>query len=335
VKMAIFFNNLNWIEILVGLFIWGLFATVFFHFTHGSGKYIFVSFSFFYIFLFIINPLISFFTALVAGVLLILQQRLQSKSKKKYQKAVAKFEGGGIRRGLTPPEIGAVLGIPFHRILTLVIVGLLDKRFVIIGDEHYLQIRVSDSMQTRSHSLNTEVRAALRRNSAQKLRQVLFPFEEPFLELLEQEDGKIVAEIDFSFTVKPFFQSVSDRVSGYDLNETRDYYIKMVLKYSEDGNSAGFSGIHDYREMEWKLLRLCLDDEYEVGLYELPGWFIAAEESSEKNLSNKDFTDWVIGLEEAIKSGLSQEDFKINLDKMVNENSSEILKEIIHVTYHI
>jgi hypothetical protein len=333
--MEIFFNNQNWVQILVGLFIWSLFAIVFFHFTHGSGKYIFVLFSVFYIVLFIINPLVSFFTALVAGLSLIFRQRLQSKSKKKYHKAIARFEGGGIRRGLTPPEIGVVLGIPFHRILTLVIVGLLDKGFISIGDERNLQIRVTDSMQTRTHSLNTEVRSSLRRQGAQELQQVLFPFEEPFLELLEQEDGKGIAEIDFSVTVKPFFQSVSERVGGYNLGETRDYYIKTVSKYSEGENFASFSGTRDHRDIEWKLLRVYLDDEYTLDRNEFPNWIFDAKDLSEKKLSNKALTDWVISLEEAIKSGLSPEDFKINLGKMVNENSLEILKEIIHATYHV
>lgn len=333
--MEIFFNSQNWVESIVGLFILGLFVTVFFHFTHGSGKYIFALFSFFCIFLFIINPLISFFTVFVAGLSIILRQRLQYKGKKKYQKAVAKFEGGGIRRGLTPPEIGAVLGIPFHRILMLVIVGLLDKGFVTIGDELNLQIRVSDPMQTRTHSLNTGVRATLRRQGAQELQQVLFSFEEPFLELLEQEDGKIIAEIDFSFTVKPFFQCVSERIGGYNLNETRDYYKKMITKYSESENFASFSSIHNNQEIEWKLLRMFLDEENTVGLDEYPRWLFNAKDPSEKKLSNKTLIDWIVRFEEAIKSRFSQEDFKNNLGKVMNGNASEVLKEIIHVTYHV
>jgi hypothetical protein len=190
-------------------------------------------------------------------------------------------------------------------------------------------------MRTRTHSLNTEVRAALRRQGAQELKQVLFQFEDPFLELLEQEDGKGISEIDFSVTVKPFFQSVSERVGGYDLNETRDYYIKVIRKYSDGGNSASFSGTHDHREIEWKLLRVYLDDEYSLDRNKYPNWIFDTKVSSGKNQTKKVLSDWVFNLEEAIKSGMSQEDIKINLSKMVNEYSSEFLKEITHVTYHV
>ena len=329
------FASQNWTHIFWGLFIWALFTIVFFHITKGSGKYIFALFSIVYVVLFIINPLVSFLVALITGLSLIIRQRNLSKSKKKYQKAIAKFEVGGIRRGLTPPEIGAVLGKPFHQIFTLVFIGLLEKRFVVVNDEHNLKLIVSDSMRTRNHSLNVKMRAALRRQGAQELKQVLFPFEEPFLELLEQEDGKRVVEIDFSVTVKPFYQLVSKRIGGDDLDKTREYYIKMVRKFSEGGNSASLSGPRNNREIEWKLLRMYLDDEYTFNVNEHPGWFFDSKDALVKKQSNRVLVEWVNSLEEAINSGLSQEDIKIDLGKMMNENSSEILEEIIHTTHHI
>jgi hypothetical protein len=330
--MGIIFSNQNWVQILIGLFIWVLFAIVFFHFTQRFGRYIFILFFIFYIVLFIIKPQISFCATLVAGLVIIMRERLLSKKKRKYKKAIAKFERGGIRRGLTPPEIAAVFGKPFHHIFTLVVVSLLEKGFVVIYDERGLLLRVSDSMQTRTHSLNAEKRAKLRRQGAQELKQIIYLFEEPFLELLEQENGKGIAEIDFSVTVKPFFQSVAERIGGFDLNETRDYYQRIVQKL-ESGNSKTPSDFYINRGIEWKLLGMYLDGNYTLSFHEHPKWFFDPKDASEKKQSNNTLISWITSLEEAIKSGLSLEDFY--LGKAMNENSSEVLKEIIHATYHV
>jgi hypothetical protein len=333
--MDTFFNSQFWIQILLGFFIWLSFAVCYFYLTKGIGKFTFVSFSIFYIIVFIINPVASFVIGIVSGISIFIWLGLKSRRKQKYKNTVAKFEAGGIRRGLAPPEIAAVFGKPFHQILTLIFIGLLEKGFIFIDDEKNIKLKVSYTMETRTHSLNAEKRGKLRRIGAQESKQILFPFEEPFIELLEQEEGKEIAEIDFNVTVKPFYNSVAERLGGFDLEQTREYCESLLEWIFENEKFVGPINNNRKQRIEWNLLNSYLNEKYSLELDKLPIWFLYDNHSSDKHRPNKTLVKWIYSLEDKIKSRLSQEDIRLSLDRMMNENSSEFLQEIIHSTYHM
>jgi hypothetical protein len=77
-----------------------------------------------------------------------------------------------------------------------------------------------------------------------------------------------------------------------------------------------------------------ISDGVTVDLDYHTNWFSGAKEHSENQKSDKFLVEWLQGLEEAIKSGISNEDLRINLSRMMNEISSETIKEIVHMTYH-
>lgn len=333
--MNITFDYQNWISILIGSFIWILFTIKYFQFTQGFGKSIFALFSIFYIIVFIINPLFSYVIAVVEGILLFLWQKIKSRRKQKYHKVIAKFEAGGIRRGLTPPEIVAIFGKPFHQVVSLIFIGLLEKGFLVVEDQNNVKFKVSSSMETRAQSLNTEKRAKLRREGAQVLKQILYPFEEPFLELLEQENGKSIDEIDFGVTVKPFFNLIAERLGGFDLEKTRGYYESVIRRFSENRKSAVSLSINMNQSIEWKLLNFYLDEKYSLNLNEHPNWIYQNIITSSDRKPNMMLIKWINNLEEVVKSNLSQEDLNNNLGWMLNENSSDSIEEFIHTTYQI
>jgi hypothetical protein len=270
----------------------------------------------------------------IVTLVIIAWQFFQGKEKHKYQKAIAKFEGGGIRRGLSPPEIGVILGKPFHQVLTLIIVGLLEKGFIIFHDDAHFKFRVHEQMQTRELSINASKRAEFRRRGAQKLIQTLLPFEEPFLELFEQEDGKSIDKIDFGVTVTPFFQWIAERVGGFNLDQTREYYENLLLKFSGKGDSGLYLADTFIRGIDWNLLNMYISDDFAVDLDDRPNWFSDAKGPSADNQSNPSFIEWLQSLEEAIKTGLSQDDLEINLNRLMNKISSDTIQEIVHTTYH-
>ena len=333
--MDLIFLSQNWVQILLGSIIWVLFALIFFHLTRGFGKLFFILYSILYVVLFIIDPAISFIVTIIGGVSILVWQRLKSRGKQKFPKAIAKFEAGGIRRGLTPPEITAVFGKPFHKILTLIFIGLLEKGFIAIKDADKLQLKVSASIETRAHSLNAEKRAKIRRDSAQELKQILYPYEEPFLELLEQEDGKAIDEIDFSVTVNSFYKSLAERVGGFDLDQTRDYYRKVERTSLINQDSSNYHGTKLNRQIEWKLLGKYLADETTMEYNGYPHWLSIVGEESEKKQSNIAINAWINNLEKVIQSSLSEENVALHLSRIAQENSSELLEGIIHATYHV
>jgi hypothetical protein len=187
-------------------------------------------------------------------------------------------------------------------------------------------------MRTRALSLNAKKRSELRRQGAQELKQVLYPFEEPLLELIEQEAGKGIGEIDFGVTIKPFIHLVSKRVCGYDLDQTRAYYQDLVRKATqggdiessqENGLSFGFA---------WKFL-----DENgmgsEINVFH-PKWFLNLKDLSKTKQEGMKLYEWFQKLEDSIESGLSQSDFEITISGELESVSSEIITEIAKATYH-
>jgi len=323
------------LQITVGIIIWVIYFFVFFRFTQGIGKSIFTLSSLFLLAIFFIYPKASFFLAVLFIVFIVTSYRVNRQIKIPYQRAQAKFEGSGIRRGLTPPEVAVILGKSFPQIITLILVGLLEKSFVIISDPQSMRFRVSNQMRTRELSLNSKKRSELRRQGAQELKQVLFPFEELFLELFEQEDGKGIREIDLGVSVKPLIKLVSERVGGHDLNCTREYYHKKIQKVSWEGDfQLSKDKIYDWGIL-WYLLGLwdgqipgIEDSDYR------PDWLFKSKNDSGKSYTKVPLIEWVKKLENEIKAGLSLEYLEFNHKGEFGSLSSEIMSKIIQATYH-
>jgi hypothetical protein len=333
-EMSILLDNLNAFQIIVGVIVWLIFTYIYFHFTHGIGKSVFILCSLIYVALLFYYPFVSFIL-LVMGIISLILNGFHRKAKLPYQRAQAKFEGGGIRRGLTPPEVAVILGLPFPRIVVLILVGLLEKGFVIFGEHQFVRFRVSKQMRTREESLSSKKRAELRRQGAQELKQILFPFEELFLELIEQEEGNEISEIDFGVSVKPLIRLVSERVGGYDLSETREYYQKIILQASSGGDSDSISDKILILGISWKILGLYndhLSDYKDVGVR--PEWLSETQSVLKDEQTEVSLIEWIKTLENNIKSGLSLDYFEIDLSRKLNSISSDIMRDIVRATYH-
>ena len=188
--------------------------------------------------------------------------------KKSYLPAIAHIEGGGIKRGLTAPEAAIVLEEQLNKVLTLVLFGLLKKRVVEMVSEEPLVMRVAKPYEaTQKESL--KARKALRLKAAQAENSLIHDYEHPFLDVLEKNEGKGVKEIDFSGPMKAFVKHTAVRVSGFNLNETRDYYKKIIqraLKEAETiGNIPEWEKTVD-RNAEWILM----SDDYPT-VFNQPG----------------------------------------------------------------
>ena len=176
-----FTNNIS-IRVLTGIVFWLGFAWVFFRFSKGTGKTLFGLLSFGFGLSFYFLPILQLISLPLLMIILILFASFRERVQKPYETATASFEGGGIKHGLTPPEAAVLLKKPFNVILTSVIVGLLEKSFIVLDHISPVKLAVSSKMRTRNFSMNSVKRARRRRHVAQELGQVLFPFEELFIE---------------------------------------------------------------------------------------------------------------------------------------------------------
>ncbi len=190
------------------------------------------------------------------------------KRKKSYLPAIAHIEGGGIKRGLTAPEAAIILEEPLNKVLTLVLFGLLKKRVVELVTDQPLVVRVAKPYRaTQKESL--KARKAARLKVAQAENSLIHDYEHPFLDVLEKDAGKGVSEIDFSGPMKAFVKHTAVRVSGFNLNETRDYYQKIIQRALKEAETMG--DIPEWektvdRNAEWILM----SDNYPT-VFERPG----------------------------------------------------------------
>lgn len=221
-------------RLIAGLIFLVAFGWLFFRLSRGAGKAVFFLLSLALGALLWVSPIMQIVAYLGLGVLL-LWVGIQRKSiQPDYQAAQAIVEGGGIKRGLTPPEAAVLLEMPLNRILSIVLVGLLKKGVVELALEYPLSLSVVANYRTREAVQDIQGRSAYRRAVAQKLNVIIHPFEEPFLELLEENNSKPLSTINFTAPLRALLRHTARRVGGYDLVETREYYRKHLGRARHD-----------------------------------------------------------------------------------------------------
>lgn len=156
-----------------------------------------------------------------------------------YQPAVARIEGGGIKRGLTAPEAAVVLGKPLNVTLTLVIFEMLRKGFLRQVSASPLVVEVAEAFRTHGGGLSAQARGEQRRKAAQAINAALHKYEVPFLEIIEANPGVAVSKLDLSVAIQPLVRYVAGRVGGYNLEETRAYYRLIIERAPREARSDG------------------------------------------------------------------------------------------------
>lgn len=176
---------------------------------------------------------------LLLSWLLLAWRRLHGREREPYVSARARIEGGGVKRGLSPAEGAILLGRPLHVAMTLVILDLLRKGFVLQVGDVPLIVEVTEGFRTRGSGLSAQARGDQRRQAAQALSKPMHIYEEAFLEILEANPGQPVHEIDYSIAVQPLVRYVAGRVGGYDLEDSRAYYRLIIERAPREARSDG------------------------------------------------------------------------------------------------
>jgi hypothetical protein len=210
---------------LLGLAIlWGV---IFFRFSHGTGFILYLITTVAMAVVALVSPLLNLIAWPFMVVGLFLNEKLLRwrNSPKTYLPAMATVEGGGIKRGLTAPQAGALLELPIPKLLTLVICGLLRKGVLTRVKDNPLEVQVATEFQsTRERRMVVAGEKGI----------VLHDYEQAFVDRLQKYKGP-TNQCDLNEAMGGLFKSVAQRMSGYDLSDTQQYYraiIERALKES-------------------------------------------------------------------------------------------------------
>jgi hypothetical protein len=206
--------------------------------------------------------------------------------KPNYLPPIAETEGGGIKRGLTAPEAAAILELPLTKILGLVIFGMLEKGLIRQTDDDPLTVEVVEAFAvTDKPNLNTkESQHNARRHAAQQKGTVIHAYEQPFLDLIEENPDKPVKKLDVVAPMQKLVDSVADKMAGFDLSDTQDYYRRVIDRAMEQAESLGEIEQREAyldRYLPWIMLRRDYRPALSVGGYHYwPSWARQARTSS-------------------------------------------------------
>jgi hypothetical protein len=237
-----------------------LFTFIYFRLTGGTGFVLYVTIVGVVWFCGLLNIPQLLLPALVLVPLLGVGNEMLLRARKKratsYLPAVAEVEGGGIKRGLTAPEAAVILELPLSKVLTLVIFGLLRKGVLRQVEADPLTVEVEEDYRASTRD-STKQRESRRLKAAARHQTVLHIYEHGFLALIEQNPDKPLNEIDFSTPMKNLITHAAQRLKGFDLSDTQDYYQRIIQRALDEARSIGDveqRGQALDRNLEWILM---------------------------------------------------------------------------------
>lgn len=325
-------------RIILGVLFFVLMGKVFFDITRNSGKTIFAILSIVLILLFLFSPLAQIISALLLVPLSYWFWKARASAKGGYDEAVVRMEGGGIKRGLTAAEAGILLGKPYNVTLTIAIFEMLHKRILKQVTDNPLSVEVEHSLQTRIKVATSEARADLRRRAAQNLKVAIHPFEELFLELLEQEGPKSIYEIDFGIVMRPFIRSVVTRLGGFGLEESRDYYAQIIERAPLEARTDGTLIKDRERVFDHNFGLILLGSDFgkylDDGAYSYhPAWLRSTEGKRSELSGGITFAQWASDIMTGLKRAMSETGFESEMIFEGDLVSTSLMEGILKATY--
>ncbi len=263
-----------------------------------------------------------------------------------YQPAVARIEGGGTKRGLTPPEAAVLLGKPLNITLTLVIFEMLRKGFLRQVRATPLVVDVAEAFRTHGSGLSAQARGEQRRKAAQAINAALHKYEEPFLELIEEKPGTPVAELDFGVAIQPLVRYVAGRVGGYNLEETRTYYYLIIDRAPREARSDGKLTFERQKVFDRNFGWVLLGEDFGTVLDQedysyVPVWMRneaesrgAWEQGSRSPQAGRTFATWAIEVMAAMEGAVDEKDVELTLGKETDAVTETLMNDVARATFY-
>jgi hypothetical protein len=265
--------------------------------------------------------------------------RLRHRAVAPYQPAVARIEGGGIKRGLTPAEGAVLLGRPLNVTLTLVIFEMLRKGFLLQAAATPLTVEVAEAFRTHGSGLSAQARGDKRRQAAQAIPATLHPYEEPFLEILESNPSVPVAKLDFGVAIQPLVRYVASRVGGFSLQETRDYYKLIIERAPKEARSDGKLTFDRQKIFDRNFGWVLLGDDFAAVLDQpdfsyQPVWLRAPRGTGAAALGGRTFAAWAQLVFASLEGAIAEKDVKLTLGQESDAVTATLLNDIGRATFY-
>lgn len=223
-----------WVEnpgarILIAIIMLVAFSVWFFRVTGGTGTCLFIP-------LLIVlmvawqSPVLELLGIPVLALLWLVGGRALAARKRSYLPPIESVPGGEIKRGLTAPEAAVILERPLGEVLTLVIFGMLQKGLVVMTREDPLTVEVPEHFRTTRGE---------RRKIAGRLGTVIRGYEQPFLDAIMERPGVPIQDLDLSKAMRNLVEKTAERMAGFDLERTREYYQSIVYTAWQEARQIG------------------------------------------------------------------------------------------------
>ena len=246
IKMTFFELVTKWLRdnpetrFILGAVVVIMFTFLFFRFSGGTGFSVFVILTVGLIGFLAVVPVAVLFAPFLIIALIFFNEKSLKGKRKDYLPAIAQVEGGGIKRGLTAPEAAVLIEMPLSKVLTLVIFGLLEKGVVKVIKDEPLTVEVEEAFRVLDKNATSEKdRRSYRRQVAQAKGTVIHSYEDGFLTLIENRQGKAISDIDFSKPVEALIKTTAAKMKNFDLSDTQEYYRRVIDRAMQQAAALG------------------------------------------------------------------------------------------------
>lgn len=228
-----------------------------------------------------LSPVVGKILAFTLFLIGIVFELIVNTQKREYAHSQFIYEGGGIRRGLIPVEVGVIFKLEFRELFVLALIDLLHKGYVVykILPDGGIVVFLSDEFKFKQELISPKLRKKARMEIAfSKLRQ-LTDTEDALIELIANNSNHFLGSYSFQPWVDYLDRNVERKVSGYDIDQTRKYF-QGFIGHRLRGVEEGHFDPQDY--FGWMVLGMFLNDELSkpaLGIIKNshPDWLIEGE----------------------------------------------------------
>jgi len=322
-------------RLVAGVFFFALLSWFFSRLGRGASQRSFILLSATLILLFVWSALVQILGLVLLAGLIIWNEVGVRRKTKPYEAALATIEGGGIKRGLSPPEAAVVLGKPLNITLSLVLFEMLRKGFIHQRHNFPLTVEVEKSFRTHGSGLPVQERGDKRRLAAQAIPATLLKFEEAFLEIFEANPGKPASDIDYGIAIQPLVRYVASRVGGFDLEETREYYRLIVDRAPKEARTDGALTFERQKVFDRNFGWILLGEEHGSVLDQddysyIPIWMRDAEILKAK----ESFATWAEKVISSMEGVVDEEEVNLGLSREMDLVTATLMNEIARATFY-
>jgi hypothetical protein len=214
----------------VGLLMLVAFSIWYFRLTGGTGTCLFIPLVVALPIIWAVSPGLQALGVPILILLFIFGERLLASSRRSYLPPIESVPGGEIKRGLTASEAAVLLERPLGDVLTLTIFGMLKKGLAVMTKDDPLTVEVPELYQTTRGE---------RRKLAAKAGTVIRGYEQPFLDAIMEKPGTPIPDLDLSKQIKALVNDVVERMKGFDLDRTKEYYDSIVYSAWKEARTIG------------------------------------------------------------------------------------------------